>query len=107
MHDLRDELLNLDIEGLSKLLRDQDYFMQFHKDTKNILKLYSNKIFKVTNRELKKLKESYLIELAKGKIKVRKHFSSNVFRTTKVNGAKIKWDLWKIFYLKRIKLNKL
>jgi len=52
-------------------LRDQEYFMGFHKDVRNILKLYTNKTFKVTNKELRKLKEAYLIELAKDKLNVK------------------------------------
>ena len=45
--------------------------MGFHKDVRNILKLYTNKTFKVTNKELRKLKEAYLIELAKDKLNVK------------------------------------
>jgi len=70
LKDLETELLQLDIEGVSQLFREQENFIKFHSDINSLLNLYIDRKFVVKNKELRKLKESYYVELAKEKIKV-------------------------------------
>jgi hypothetical protein len=64
---MQEVLITLDMEGISDLLRNNP--IQYHKDKFNIVILYEK--FKVRNRELKKLRENYYIDLAKDKLAVK------------------------------------
>ncbi len=59
-------MINLDLEGVSDLLRGDH--MQFHGGKLNIAILYEK--FKVSNKDLRKLREGYYIDLAKEKLTV-------------------------------------
>jgi len=55
------------IEEISIMLRDES--CSYHKNMSQLFELYSQKKFIVTNRELKRLRDNYYIDLAKNKLK--------------------------------------
>jgi hypothetical protein len=57
----------MDIEQISKMLRDES--CNYHKNLSKLFEIYLQKKFIVTNRELKRLRENYYIDLAKHKLK--------------------------------------
>jgi hypothetical protein len=65
LFDIQEELIKLDIEGLSLFLKGE--YMNFHFDKRNTLLFYLEK-FKVTNKKLKLLRDEYYVELAKEKL---------------------------------------
>lgn len=57
----------MDIEDISKLLREE--LGSYHKNMTLLFEMYSQKKLLVTNRELKRLRDNYYIDLAKNKLK--------------------------------------
>jgi hypothetical protein len=58
----------MELQDLSTFTREG--YRNYHQSIRNITKQYTSKRFKVTNKELKKLKDSYYIGLAKDKLSV-------------------------------------
>ena len=65
---MQEVLITLDMEGVSDFLRNSTK-SNLHSEKLNILILYEK--FKVTNKELKKLRENYYMDLAKEKLAVK------------------------------------
>ncbi len=51
----------------------REEYLNYHKDIKEYIKIYNSKKFRITNKEMKKLKDTYYINLAKDKIAVFIH----------------------------------
>jgi DNA-binding NtrC family response regulator len=58
----------MEVHDLSNFIREG--FRERHQDIKYIAEHYCSKKFKVTNKELKRLKDEYYINLAKDKLNV-------------------------------------
>ena len=65
IYELKEQLLKCDLGGLSNLLKEDT--VKYHNNYMNSFYLY-NKKFKVTNEELKLLRNEYFIDLAKKKL---------------------------------------
>lgn len=65
IYELKEQLLKCDLGGLSNLLKEDT--VKYHNNYMNSFYLY-NKMFKVTNEELKILRNEYFIDLAKKKL---------------------------------------
>jgi len=71
LKDLGEELIKLNLEGISDLLRHDKDYMPLHSDKTNINRFYNGASkFKVTNTELNKLRDNYYVDLLKEKINV-------------------------------------
>jgi hypothetical protein len=66
--EIQNDVVKMELTDLSAFTREG--FRNYHQDIKNITKVYCSKRFKVTNKELRSLKESYYINLAKEKLNV-------------------------------------
>ena len=67
IYELKDKLLKCDLASLSSLLKEDS--IKYHNNYMKSFYLY-NKIFKVTNEELKQLRNEYFIDLAKKKLEL-------------------------------------
>ncbi len=56
----------MEIEDVSLFIRED--YINYHQNTKNYVDTYCTKQFKITNKEMKQLKDSYYITLAKEKL---------------------------------------
>ena len=65
IYELKEQLLKCDLGGLSNLLKEDTF--KYHNNYMNSFYLYFKK-FKVTNEELKILRNDYFIDLAKKKL---------------------------------------
>ena len=65
IYELKDQLLKCDLSGLSSLLKEDTF--KYHNNYMNSFNLYKKK-FKVTNEQLKQLRNEYFIDLAKKKL---------------------------------------
>jgi hypothetical protein len=65
IYELKDKLLKCDLAGLSSLLKEDT--INYHNNYMRSFNLYKRK-FKVTNKELKRLRNEYFIDLAKKKL---------------------------------------
>ena len=65
IYELKDKLLKCDLAGLSSLLKEDT--INYHNNYMSSFNLYKRK-FKVTNEELKQLRNEYFIDLAKKKL---------------------------------------
>ena len=65
IYELKDQLLKCDLPGLTMLLKDN--VSKYHNNYRRSFFLYKNK-FKVTNSQLRQLKNEYYSELAKKKL---------------------------------------
>jgi hypothetical protein len=70
LSDLSKELVRIDLEGLSAILRGN--YMYHHKTIAEMLKIYFSDKFKVSNKSLLKLREDYYVESTREKLKVSK-----------------------------------
>ena len=67
IYELKDKLLKCDLASLSSLLKEDS--IKYHNNYMKSFYLY-NKIFKITNEELKQLRNEYFIDLAKKKLEL-------------------------------------
>jgi len=65
IYELKEQLLKCDLAGLSTLLKEDT--IKYHNNYMKSFYLY-NKKFKVTNKQLKQLRNEYFIDLAKKKL---------------------------------------
>ena len=65
IYDLKEQLLKCDLEKLSNLLNEDS--IKYHNNYMNCFFIYQ-KVFKVTNKKLKELRNEYFIDLAKKKL---------------------------------------
>ncbi len=70
LNDMKKEMMNMDLDGVALLIKNNENKKLYHGDIKQLLSNYSNEKFKVKNQELKKLRDDYYIELAKEKLLV-------------------------------------
>ena len=66
LQDLQSVLLNIDLESLSDFLRSD--YLNYHKNNRLLYKHYLE--FKVTNKDLKIIRDKYYVDLAKEKLSV-------------------------------------
>ena len=59
------------LEEISLFIREE--YSNYHKNIKEYIKIYNSNIYKVTNKEMKNLKDTYYINLAKDKLAVLIH----------------------------------
>ncbi len=71
------------MEGVSNFLRNSSNCTKYHSNKFNVVILYEK--FKVINKELRKLRENYYIDLARDKIAV------NFFIYIKQNLKNLEW----------------
>ena len=64
MHELKNELIKCDLESLTSLIKENNYKIN---NFNNSINLYKNK-FKVTNKQLRQLKNEYYADLVKKKL---------------------------------------
>ena len=69
IYDLKDQLLKCDLATLSFLLKEDS--IKYHNDYMRSFYLYTKK-FKITNEQLKQLRNEYFIDLAKKKLEMTK-----------------------------------
>ena len=69
IYDLKDQLLKCDLATLSFLLKEDS--IKYHNDYMKSFYLYTKK-FKITNGQLKQLRNEYFIDLAKKKLEMTK-----------------------------------
>ena len=69
IYDLKDQLLKCDLATLSFLLKEDS--IKYHNDYLKSFYLYTKK-FKITNGQLKQLRNEYFIDLAKKKLEMTK-----------------------------------
>ena len=69
IYDLKDQLLKCDLATLSFLLKEDS--IKYHNDYMKSFYLYTKK-FKITNEQLKQLRNEYFIDLAKKKLEMTK-----------------------------------
>ena len=69
IYDLKDQLLKCDLATLSFLLKEDS--IKYHNDYMRSFYLYTKK-FKITNGQLKQLRNEYFIDLAKKKLEMTK-----------------------------------
>ncbi len=66
LNEMRSEILQLDLNGFSKHLREKSH--TYHNNIKFILESYNH--FRITNKNLEELRESYMMEQAQKKLEV-------------------------------------
>jgi hypothetical protein len=66
LSEIQNKLVKMEIEDVSLFIREE--YINYHQNTNIFINTYSSNKFKVTNKEMKQLKDSYYVTLAKEKL---------------------------------------